>query len=100
MGFLLYISYHGAFIYNYGILLYGCIPSGLAMAKIKDYDLITVDEHRIQTTIDVYFQWKTLDIMLSTLSTRGINFPSEISENIVCYICGVLLFYLIYYIIN
>ena len=58
------------------------------MTKIKDYDLITVDEHRIQTTIDVYFQWKTLDIMLSTLSTRGINFPSEISENIVCYICG------------
>ena len=54
------------------------------MTKIKDYDLITVDEHRIQTTIDVYFQWKTLDIMLSTLSTRGINFPSEISENIVC----------------
>ena len=88
MGFLLYISYHGAFIYSYGILLYGCIPSGLIMAKIKDYDLITVDEHRIQTTIDVYFQWKTLDIMLSTLSTRGINFPSEISENIVCYICG------------
>lgn len=88
MGFLLYISYHGTFIYSYGILLYGCIPSGLTMAKIKDYDLITVDEHRIQTTIDVYFQWKTLDIMLSTLSTRGINFPSEISENIVCYICG------------
>lgn len=81
MGFLLYISYHGAFIYSYGILLYGCIPSGLTMTKIKDYDLITVDEHRIQTTIDVYFQWKTLDIMLSTLSTRGINFPSEISEN-------------------
>ena len=56
MGFLLYISYHGAFIYSYGILLYGCIPSGLTMTKIKDYDLITVDEHRIQTTIDVYFQ--------------------------------------------
>lgn len=59
--------------------------------KGKDYDLITVDEHRIQTTIDVYFQWKTLDIMLSTLSTRGINFPSEISENIVCYTCGYFL---------
>lgn len=58
MGFLLYISYHGAFIYSYGILLYGCIPSGLTMTKIKDYDLITVDEHRIQTTIDVYFQWR------------------------------------------
>ena len=29
--------------------------------------------------------------MLSTLSTRGINFPSEISENIVCYTCGYLL---------
>lgn len=61
------------------------------MTKIKDYDLITVDEHRIQTTIDVYFQWKTLDLMLSTLSTRGINFPSEISENIVCYTCGYFL---------
>lgn len=61
------------------------------MTKIKDYDLITVDAHRIQTTIDVYFQWKTLDTMLSTLSTRGINFPSEISENIVCYTCGYLL---------
>ncbi len=29
--------------------------------------------------------------MLSTLSTRGINFPSEISENIVCYTCGYFL---------
>lgn len=56
--------------------------------KVKKYDLIIVDEHRIQTTIDVYFQWKTLDTMLSTLSTRGINFPGEISENIVCYVCG------------
>ena len=84
MGFLLYISYHGAFIYSYGILLYGCIPSGLAMAKIKDYDLITVDEHRIQTTIDVYFQWKTLDIMLSTLSTRGINFPIKVDQRDIC----------------
>lgn len=84
MGFLLYISYHGAFIYSYGILLYGCIPSGLVMAKIKDYDLITVDEHRIQTTIDVYFQWKTLDIMLSTLSTRGINFPIKVDQRDIC----------------
>lgn len=84
MGFLLYISYHGAFIYSYGILLYGCIPSGLTMAKIKDYDLITVDEHRIQTTIDVYFQWKTLDIMLSTLSTRGINFPIKVDQRDIC----------------
>lgn len=38
MGFLLYISYHGIFIYSYGILLYGCIPSGLTMAKIKEND--------------------------------------------------------------
>lgn len=54
------------------------------MAKIKDYDLITVDEHRIQTTIDVYFQWKTLDIMLSTLSTRGINFPIKVDQRDIC----------------
>lgn len=54
------------------------------MTKIKDYDLITVDEHRIQTTIDVYFQWKTLDIMLSTLSTRGINFPIKVDQRDIC----------------
>ncbi len=53
--------------------------------KIKPFDLITVDAHRIATTIDIYFVWKDLDARLRTLSTRGINFPSEISENIVCY---------------
>ena len=67
MGFLLYISYHGAFIYSYGILLYGCIPSGLTMAKIKDYDLITVDEHRIQTTIEAY---RTKSVCKNPYNTR------------------------------
>ena len=38
MGFLLYISYHGAFIYSYGILLYGCIPSDVIKKK-KEYNI-------------------------------------------------------------
>jgi len=84
-----YIFIDLMFLFFYDMLIDGCIPSGLSMAKkIKTYDLITVDEHRIQTTVNAYFQWKTLDTMLATLSTRGINFPSEISENIVCYTCG------------
>lgn len=52
-------------------MVIGCIPYDANMAqKVKKYNLITVDEHKIQTIIDVYFQWKTLDTMLSTLNTR------------------------------
>lgn len=56
--------------------------------KIPSFNLITVDEHRIATTINIYFDWKNLDTQLKTLSTRGMNLPSEISENVVCYCLG------------
>lgn len=32
--------------------------------KIPSFNLITVDEHRIATTINIYFDWKNLDTQL------------------------------------
>lgn len=61
------------------------------MSKIDDLDLISIDTMRIRKTIDIYFHWKQLDAELRTLSTRGLNFPSEISENLACYACHYLL---------
>lgn len=51
-------------------------------------DTIEIDAHRIKTTCRVYSLWKQLNEALRTLSTRGCNIPSEISENIVCYCLG------------
>lgn len=49
-------------------------------------ELVFVDSQRIKTVIDTYFHWKQLDAEIKTLSgTRGINFPSEISEYLTCY---------------
>ena len=56
--------------------------------KIEQMELIVVDAHRISTTVDIYFEWKQLDAKIRTLSTRGINFPSELSEYFTCYALG------------
>jgi Bsp6I restriction endonuclease. len=53
--------------------------------KIEQMNLIKIDALRIKTTIDIYFEWKQLDAKVRTLSTRGLNFPSELSENFACY---------------
>lgn len=56
------------------------------VAKIKKMELVRVDSQRIKTVIDTYYHWKQLDAEIRTLSgTRGINFPSEISEYMACY---------------
>lgn len=63
--------------------------SGMSSSKIESIekmDLVVVDAARIKTVIDVYFHWKQLDAEIRTISgTRGINFPSELSEYMVCY---------------
>lgn len=57
--------------------------------KIEDMDLVAVDAARIKEVIRIYFHWKTLDTEIKTLSSsRGINFPSEISEYMTCYVLG------------
>ena len=57
--------------------------------KVKKMELVEVDSQRINTVIDTYFHWKQLDAEIRTLSgTRGINFPSELSEYLACYALG------------
>lgn len=54
--------------------------------KVEKMELVKVDSQRIKTVIDTYYHWKQLDSEIRTLSgTRGINFPSEISEYMACY---------------
>lgn len=53
--------------------------------KIGKVNLVVVDEQRIDKVIDLYFQWKDLDQGVRSLGTRGINFPSTISEHMVGY---------------
>lgn len=57
--------------------------------RIEKMDLVKVDSQRINTVVDTYFHWKQLDAEIRTLSgTRGINFPSELSEYMACYALG------------
>lgn len=55
------------------------------MAKVK-IDLVTIDKKRVSDASDIYFHWKDLDAEIRTLGTRGINFPSDISEVFACYV--------------
>lgn len=55
--------------------------------RVQKMTLVKVDSQRIKTVIDTYYHWKQLDAEIRTLSgTRGINFPSEISEYMACYV--------------
>lgn len=58
----------------------------MSRKKIEEITYIRVDTHRIRLTCDIYFHWKQLDTELRTISTRGCNFPCELSENVVCYV--------------
>ena len=60
----------------------------MSIERIGEITYMSVDEQRIRTTIDIYYHWKQLDTELRTISTRGCNFPSELSENIVGYVYG------------
>lgn len=60
--------------------------------QIKKMDLVAVDAARINKVIDIYFHWKDLDTEIRTISgSRGINFPSELSEYMVCYTLNFML---------
>ena len=54
-----------------------------------ELDLVKVDMARMKQVVDTYFHWKQLDAEIKLLSgTRGINFPSELSEYMACYCIG------------
>lgn len=53
---------------------------------MEDLDLVAVDAARMKQVVDTYFHWKQLDAEIRLLSgTRGINFPSELSEYMACF---------------
>ena len=59
--------------------------------RIERMELVKVDAARIKQVVDTYFHWKTLDAEIKTLSgTRGINFPSELSEYMACYALNIM----------
>ena len=59
--------------------------------KIETINFIKIDAQRITQTCRIYSHWKQLDAEIRTLSTRGVNFPGELSENFACYALGYLL---------
>jgi len=67
---------------------------GLIMNKTKKIpreQLVEVDMARINSVIDAYFYWEKLNIKIKTISgSRGINFPSELSEYMACYALGLI----------
>lgn len=59
--------------------------------RLEKMELVKVDAARIKQVVDTYFHWKTLDAEIKTLSgTRGINFPSELSEYMACYALNIM----------
>jgi hypothetical protein len=56
--------------------------------KIENVNYVEVDALMIKNAIRIYQHWKQLDGELRAISTRGINFPSELSELFACYILG------------
>lgn len=64
--------------------------------KIGTLDLVKVDKARITKVIEIYYHWKDLNTEIQTFSgSRGINFPSELSEYMVAYVLGIHSFILI-----
>ena len=57
--------------------------------RIGKMDLVVVDNARIKQAIDIYYHWKDLNTELQTFSnSRGLNFPSELSEYMTGYALG------------
>lgn len=48
-------------------------------------DLVEIDDARFDEACRLFFLWKDLNSSLKSTTTRGINFPEAISEQIGCY---------------
>ena len=49
------------------------------------YQMIEIDEARIDETCSAYFKWKDLNTYVKSNSSRGINIPDVITEPMGCY---------------
>lgn len=54
--------------------------------RVEPIDYVDVSPLLIQQAIRIYQDWKNLDAEIRAISTRGINFPSELSEMFACYV--------------
>ena len=54
------------------------------------YEVIAIDDARIDDACGAYFRWKDLNTYVANNSTRGINMPDVISEPMGCYCLGLL----------
>lgn len=54
----------------------------------QQLDLVTIDLARFEEARRLYFQWKDLNSSLRSVTTRGLNFPEAISEQLGCYALG------------
>ncbi|NLL63511.1 MAG: Bsp6I family type II restriction endonuclease [Ruminococcaceae bacterium] len=60
------------------------------MPIYNEFDLIVIDDARIDETCNAYFKWKDLNTYISSNSRRGMNMPDVISEPMACYCLGFL----------
>lgn len=63
------------------------------MAKAKNVgqvQRVEINNLMITNAIRIYSHWKQLDAEVRSISTRGVNFPSELSEQFGCYVLGYL----------
>lgn len=53
--------------------------------RIEEPSYIDIDALTLNNAIRIYQDWKQLDAEVRAISTRGVNFPSELSEIFGCY---------------
>lgn len=60
------------------------------VGRVSNPDYIDIDRLTLSNAIRIYQHWKQLDGEVRAISTRGVNFPSELSEIFVCYALNLL----------
>ena len=60
----------------------------MAKPKKQPIDLVEIDLARFEEARRLYFKWKDLNSSLRSVTTRGLNFPEGISEQLGCYALG------------
>lgn len=56
--------------------------------RVATPEYIEINALMMNNAIRIYQHWKQLDTEVRTISTRGVNFPGELSELFACYVLG------------
>ena len=56
--------------------------------RVENPEYVEINAIMINNAIRIYQHWKQLDAEVRTISTRGVNFPGELSELFACYVLG------------